>query len=124
MRQYLSRYRLLLFSMLTLMLNGCTYYATPSEKYGARLPQKVETNEKLVLVDPNVHAWGAYNSNGDLVRAGVATAGGEFCEDTGRPCQTGSGTFRISSLGDENCISSVYPLPEGGGLMPYCMSPP
>jgi len=92
----------------------------PPADYTSRLPQTIASNEKTVVVDPNVHAWGAYQ-NGQLVKAGLATAGGNWCSDIGRSCRTGSGSFRIKSLGSPSCKSSLYPLPRGGAPMPYCM---
>ncbi len=92
--------------------------------YASRLPQHIDTNGKrTVLVDPNVHAWGAYDADGHLVRAGIATAGAAVCPPDGNEadCRTGFGKFHITSLGDEGCFSSIYPKPTGGGLMPYCM---
>lgn len=89
--------------------------------YEDRLPQQIATKERTILIDPNVHAWGAYNSDGQLVRAGLATAGAYYCPDIGRGCKTGAGTFRIKSLGEAGCKSSKYPLPRGGAPMPYCM---
>lgn len=91
--------------------------------YEARLPQHINDNGgvKTVVVDPNVHAWGAYDANGNLIRGGIATAGGEWCDDTNRPCKTTIGTFKIRSLGDGGCYSKIYPIPRGHGLMPYCM---
>ncbi|MEO8400866.1 MAG: L,D-transpeptidase [Gammaproteobacteria bacterium] len=92
--------------------------------YSNRLPQHLDTQgNKMVLVDPNVHAWGAYGSDGNLIKAGIATAGDSSCPpDTDeRDCRTNSGTFHITSLGDEGCYSKKYPRPNGGGLMPYCM---
>lgn len=94
----------------------------PDSDFYSRLPQHIDTKgEKVIVVDPNVHAWGAYSSNGTLVRAGIASSGASWCEDVGRPCYTSVGTFRISSLGSVDCKSSIYPKPNGGGLMPYCM---
>lgn len=95
-----------------------------NEDYNARMPQQMDTGgKKLVLVDPKAHAWGAYDANGQLVKAGIATAGGEVCppDDDAADCRTGVGKFRITSMGDGDCYSKVYPKPEGGGLMPYCM---
>jgi len=89
--------------------------------YESRMPQHISTGEKTVLVDPNVHAWGAYSADGNLIRAGLATAGSDWCDDLGRPCRTRSGSFRIQSLGDAGCKSTRYPLPHGGAPMPYCM---
>tara|TARA_R110000868_G_scaffold203421_7_gene451245 strand:+ start:2176 stop:2718 length:543 start_codon:yes stop_codon:yes gene_type:complete len=90
--------------------------------YASRLPQTMQTHGKrVVLVDPKVHAWGAYDSSGKLIKAGLATAGGYYCKDVGRACKTPAGTFRINSLGAASCKSSLYPKPNGGAPMPYCM---
>lgn len=92
--------------------------------YAMRLPSKINTHgNKIVYIDPNVHAWGAYASNGKLVRAGIATAGGRICppDADSRNCKTSAGTFRITSIGGPDCYSKKYPKPRGGGLMPYCM---
>lgn len=89
--------------------------------YADRLPAQINTGERTVLIDPNVHAWGAYNSDGQLVRAGLATAGAYYCPDIKRGCKTSAGRFRIQSLGAASCKSSRYPLPRGGAPMPYCM---
>jgi hypothetical protein len=92
------------------------------DSYNYDLPYRIHTNEKVILVDPNLHAWGAYAANGKLLRAGRATAGSEWCGDIDRPCKTRSGVFRIYSLGSSDCVSSKYPIDEGGGApMPYCM---
>lgn len=77
--------------------------------------------EKLILVDPITHAWGAYTANGELIRWGLATAGANWCRDTKQPCRTKSGVFRIYSAGHDDCISTRFPLPNGGAPMPYCM---
>ncbi|MBV8802881.1 MAG: L,D-transpeptidase [Gammaproteobacteria bacterium] len=95
------------------------HYAT---QYDARLPEKIlDQGEKTIVIDPRVHAWGAYNSRGILLRAGLASAGSKWCEDLGRPCRTKVGVFRINSLGKQDCVSSRYPLDVGGAPMPYCM---
>jgi lipoprotein-anchoring transpeptidase ErfK/SrfK len=123
----------LLFSLFSFTLCSCatdykrsdgTYSSNSffQSDYASRLPSNVNTNgQRMVLVDPTVHAWGAYDNKGSLVKAGIATAGGNWCPDIGRPCRTNTGTFRINSLGDGQCISHIYPRPHGGGLMPYCM---
>lgn len=124
----------LLFSF---MLSSCASYAPsrnttmanndvhPEKKlpnYASRLPQTINTNgQKVILVDPNVHAWGAYGPDGDLIRAGIVTAGADWCPDIGRRCHTKAGTFHIASLGSPSCKSTIYPLPKGGAPMPYCM---
>jgi lipoprotein-anchoring transpeptidase ErfK/SrfK len=97
-------------------------YSYDASSYNYNLPARIATDEKVILVDPNVHAWGAYTANGKLIRAGRASAGAEWCDDIDRPCKTKSGVFRIYSLGDRDCVSSKYPINEGGGApMPYCM---
>jgi lipoprotein-anchoring transpeptidase ErfK/SrfK len=117
------------FLIFAMGLSACSSYQfdnqpwsyQPSD-YASRIPQHINTRgEKTVVVTPTVHTWGAYDENGDLLRAGIATAGGNWCDDIGRPCRTGVGTFRVHTLGDEGCYSSIYPKPHGGGLMPYCM---
>lgn len=90
--------------------------------YSKRLPPAIEPPfEKVVLVDPNVHAWGAYGPDGNLIKAGLATAGSTWCSDISRPCKTKPGTFRINYLGPPNCKSTLFPIPFGGAPMPYCM---
>lgn len=126
-----------LLGLATIQLSACSSYsssqsmyqpaapkmaaAKPLPDYSSRLPSHSPTGSKLLLIDPNVHAWGAYGSNGELLRAGLATAGGDWCPDIGRRCHTRSGTFSINSLGNAGCKSTIYPLPRGGAPMPYCM---
>ena len=94
-----------------------------SARYDARFPKNiVPPGERIIIVDPRLHAWGAYGPDGVLLREGLATAGGNWCSDIERPCRTTVGIFRIQSLGDRDCKSSIYPIEEGGGApMPYCM---
>lgn len=93
-------------------------YATENAPLAPHFHQK---GEKVIIVDPNAHVWGAYQG-GRLIRWGLATAGASHCRDLGRPCKTKAGTFRIHSLGDSHCFSKKFPLAEGGGApMPYCM---
>lgn len=92
--------------------------------YASRLPANINTNgKKVVYIDPNAHAWGAYGANGNLLRGGIATAGAPICppDADGRHCKTSAGRFRITSIGGSECYSKKYPKPHGGGLMPYCM---
>lgn len=88
--------------------------------YASRLPTSISSKQKTILVDPKVHAWGAYQ-NGNLVYAGLATSGADWCPDIGRSCHTVTGTFHIYRLGGDECRSRTYPIGEGGALMPYCM---
>lgn len=86
------------------------------------LPKRISPpGEKLVVVDPVEHAWGAYNANGVLIRSGLASAGADWCSDIGQACRTDVGVFRIRSLGSANCTSPSFPIPKGGAPMPYCM---
>ncbi len=110
----------LLASCATTRSDGTSSYTN----YAERLPQQMDTgNRKVVLIDPNVHAWGAYDVDGRLIRAGIATSGGAVCPPDANEsnCRTGSGTFHITSIGGGDCYSKKYPRPNGGGLMPYCM---
>lgn len=77
--------------------------------------------EKFILVDPKVYAWGAYNSDGRLIRSGVASPGKGWCPDIKRSCRTQPGSYRIYYLGDKGCYSTRFPVPHGGAPMPYCM---
>lgn len=89
---------------------------------GSGLPTMIDPpGEKVVVVSPRIHAWGAYDASGNLVRSGLATAGANYCKDIRRPCRTKTGSYRIYSLGDGDCISTRFPLPNGGAPMPYCM---
>lgn len=89
---------------------------------GSRLPDHISPpGEKVIVVDPRVHAWGAYTADGNLVHAGMATSGSSYCRDLKRPCRTRVGTFRIYSLGSADCFSRKFPLGKGGAPMPYCM---
>jgi len=111
--------------------SSTSYYAAPprhhrshhhAERNYSGLPGHISPpGEKVIIVDPNVHSWGAYSADGILLRSGLASAGSKWCRDLGRPCRTRSGTFRIHSLGDSDCVSSKFPLGEGGAPMPYCM---
>lgn len=102
---------------------GSNYLGSPAlpADYSSRIPSKIATNEKTVIVDPRVHAWGAYDGEGNLVKAGVASAGSDYCRDLHRPCHTKVGSFRVYSLGDADCKSHIFPIPRGGAPMPYCM---
>lgn len=80
---------------------------------------------KLFVFDPKAHAWGAYDSYGQLIATGRASGGADFCADVGRPCRTVIGSFRIYRKQGADCESSAYPKrdgePDGGAPMPYCM---
>lgn len=88
--------------------------------YMSRLPQQISSSADTIVVDPSVHAWGAY-SGGRLVKAGLASAGSNYCKDLHRPCRTRAGYYHIQSLGSAGCKSTRFPLGKGGAPMPYCM---
>lgn len=117
---YVSIKSLFIIIMPLLVTSCASFHSSHGVGYG-RLPTQIATHEKVILVDPNVHRWGAYDAQGNLVYSGMATAGSYWCDDLGRPCKTSVGTYRINSLGNYDCRSSRYPKPNGGGLMPYCM---
>lgn len=77
--------------------------------------------EKMVMIDPKTHEWGAYWPNGVLIRHGTATTGKAWCPDIHAPCRTRTGNFHVFFMGDANCKSERFPLPHGGARMPYCM---
>ena len=84
----------------------------------APIPAKIKSPlEKLIVIDPKAHVYGAYNANGKLIRWGIASAGRTICNDTGEHCRTKTGAFRIYSLGNANCYSHKY----NDASMPYCM---
>jgi len=83
--------------------------------------QTTPPGEKLIIFDPRLHAFGAYDSSGILVRWGPASGGSDWCRDLNSQCHTNVGKFRVFSLGDEDCKSKKFPLPKGGAPMPYCM---
>ncbi len=100
-------------------------YQADDEDRSARsspFPRQIKSpSEKFIIVDPREHAWGAYNQKGILERWGLATSGANWCGDIDKPCRTKTGSFRIYSLGDEDCYSKKFPVPDGGAPMPYCM---
>lgn len=77
--------------------------------------------EKAIIVNPKKHIWGAYSANGKLVRSGIATSGAYRCPEDDSSCKTSVGRFRIFRMGDSECYSKQYPMPNGGAPMPYCM---
>lgn len=80
------------------------------------------TGKKVFEFDPRAAAWAAYDAEGNRVNTGSASGGKDFCPDTGKPCRTVTGTFRVYQKKGEDCRSSIYPVEtHGGGRMPYCM---
>lgn len=88
----------------------------------APFPSQIDTaGKKEVIVDLNILAWGAYNSEGQLVNWGPASGGKAWCPDVGYECRTPSDTFHFLRKGKASCKSSKFPIPKGGAPMPYCM---
>jgi len=91
---------------------------SPFSTQGVPLAAHIKTHgEKVIVVDPREHVWGAYAANGRLIRWGIATAGSHECSDTNESCRTKAGQFRIYSLGSSSCSSNKY----NNASMPYCM---
>jgi L,D-transpeptidase ErfK/SrfK len=78
-------------------------------------------NNRTILVSPGRLAWAAYDTDGSLVRWGVASTGRDFCADTNSHCKTPRGAFMIYRKEGADCISTKFPLRRGGAPMPYCM---
>lgn len=79
------------------------------------------TGANVLIFDPKILSWGAYDPDGNLVRTGRASGGRGYCRDIGKPCRTPVGTFSVHSKGGAECVSSKFPIGEGGAPMPYCM---
>ncbi len=75
-----------------------------------------------IFVDQKNLAWGAYNTDGFLLKWGPMSGGKQWCQDTQEKCHTPSGEFFVFRKGNVNCKSSIFPLniPGGGAPMPYC----
>lgn len=120
-RSHYLLFFLLFFSLFTPLAVFATWEENDNY-YDGGLPRQIDSpGEKVIVVDPRIHAWGAYTSDGRLVRSGVASAGADWCKDIGSSCHTEVGSFRIHSLGGSHCTSPSFPLPNGGAPMPYCM---
>jgi len=91
------------------------------EEYSS-IPRRIyPVGERVFVFSPRLKEWGAYDSQGFLVKTGVASGGASWCNELNRACYTPRGKFRIFRKGGANCKSSLYPLPHGGADMPYCM---
>ncbi len=77
--------------------------------------------EKIIIVDQNRLAWGAYLANGKLVRWGPISSGKNFCPDIRRSCRTITGIFYVFVRKGPGCKSNIFPVGRGGSRMPYCM---
>ena len=72
-------------------------------------------------VDLGKLAWGAYDSNGKLIKWGSASGGKDYCDDIGKACKTKTGTFTFYTKKGANHKSNLFPVGKGGSPMPYCM---
>jgi L,D-transpeptidase ErfK/SrfK len=109
-------------------LNGGTVLAVPTalkhldimhfSPFAVRIDPPGKT---LVIVDLSDNAFAAYNPSGTLIHWGPVSAGKDWCPDVGRGCRTPKGVYQLQSKGSPFCISSKYPVPDGGAKMPYCM---
>lgn len=97
-------------------LNNITKYDV------APFPRKItEQDQRLIIVDQEKLAWGAYNRKGELVNWGPISSGKNFCGDIRRSCNTQTGIFYVFNKQDKRCRSRVFPVGRGGAKMPYCM---
>ena len=53
--------------------------------------------KKMVVFDPSVLAWGAYDADGNLVHWGPASGGRDYCSDIKRGCRTAVGRLSLLS---------------------------
>jgi L,D-transpeptidase ErfK/SrfK len=77
--------------------------------------------EKLIYVSLRELAFGAYDETGTLQYWGPISGGKGWCPDIQRGCHTATGKFAISAIQGPECVSSKFPVGEGGAPMPYCM---
>lgn len=79
---------------------------------------------KLLIWDPALLAYGAYDVKGSLIRWGPGAGGKDFCADLGRSCRTRPGEFRIQRIENARFRSSRYPKGCSGtkcASMPFAM---
>lgn len=78
--------------------------------------------EKTLYVSQKDLAWGAYDTDGELVWWGPISSGKNYCGDVGQACNTPSGEFRMIRKQGIECTSSKFPIETNGGApMPFCM---
>ena len=75
-----------------------------------------QKGEKLIIVDQDKLAWGAYNRKGKLVKWGPISSGKDYCPDIGRKCRTQTGVFRFFDKQNKKCRSRMF-----RANMPFCM---
>ena len=85
-------------------------------------PAKIASpGRKTIIVDPTKLAFGAYDTNGNLVHWGPVAMGRDYCPDLKRRCHSPTGTFHIYAKQGAGCKSKIFPIGKGGAPMPYCM---
>ena len=88
----------------------------------APFPDVIEPSARnTVVVDIEKQAFAAYDRAGYLIHWGPVSTAKGWCPDINRSCNTPRGTFYFYSKGGSGCFSSIYPVPNGGAPMPYCM---
>lgn len=86
------------------------------------LPERIQPfGKKLIWVDLKNLAWAAYDETGQRVYWGPASGARGFCPDMDAKCTTPTGNFTIYRKEGEACVSTKFPIPDGGAPMPYCM---
>ena len=74
-------------------------------------PQVIDPpDENLIIWDPALLAYAAYDQTGNLVRWGPAVGGKDYCSDIGRSCRTRTGQFEIIRKEGANYKSKRYPV--------------
>lgn len=94
----------------------------PDQLLFAPFPTRIATSGRtVIIVDLTTKAFAAYNIFGLLVHWGPVSGGRGWCPDTGSGCNTPLGVHYVQSKGGAGCISSKFPIPDGGAPMAYCM---
>lgn len=84
-------------------------------------PAKIEAAESgRVFVNQDQLAWGAYDKSGNLLKWGPMSGGQRYCEDVREWCSTPSGHYTTFRKEGAECVSTTFPVNEGGAKMPYC----
>jgi L,D-transpeptidase ErfK/SrfK len=77
--------------------------------------------KKMIVVNFDKLAFGAYDADGRLEHWGPVSGGKGYCPDVGRRCNSPRGVFSIYNKGGSGCVSTKFPVGRGGAPMPYCM---
>ncbi len=92
----------------------------------APFPRYIQpTGEKMIYVNQQQLAWGAYDASGELVWWVPLSSGSAQCSQALGGCKTPTGIFRVIRKQDIDCISTAFPIRSegnnGGAIMPFCM---